>query len=77
MVVSLEEVIPLAKRKGSRRFSPAWFLIVIGLVIALYLAVLLPVVGWFIVLPALCLWSFGAAALTLLSRSRREAVDVE
>lgn len=38
--------------------------------IALYLAILIPVVGWFILLPALCLWSFGAAALTLASRRK-------
>jgi cell division protein FtsB len=39
IIVSLEEVIPLAKRKGGRRFSPTWFVVVIGLVIALYLAI--------------------------------------
>lgn len=44
---------------------------------ALYLSVLLPVVGWFIVLPALCLWCFGTAAMSLFSRSRQEAVGVE
>jgi hypothetical protein len=37
---------------------------------ALYVAALTPMVGWFLVLPALCLWSFGAAALTLVSRQR-------
>jgi hypothetical protein len=42
---------------------------------ALYVAVLTPFVGWFLVLPALCLWSFGAAALTLVSRQRPAAVE--
>ena len=45
--------------------------------ITLYLAALLPVMGWFIVLPALCLWSFGTAALTLVSRNRKEPMDTE
>jgi hypothetical protein len=44
---------------------------------ALYLAVLVPLVGWFLLLPALCLWSFGAAALTLLARRKREPVSAE
>ena len=44
---------------------------------ALYLAVLLPVVGWFLALPALCLWSFGTAALTLFSRNRQGTAEVE
>jgi cell division protein FtsB len=39
MVVSREEVIPLAKRKEGRRFSPTWFVVIIGLVIVLYLAI--------------------------------------
>jgi hypothetical protein len=45
--------------------------------VTLYLAILAPVVGWFIVLPALCLWSFGAAALTLVSRRKAKPVDIE
>jgi hypothetical protein len=44
---------------------------------ALYLVVLLPVVGWFIVLPALCMWCFGTAAMTLISRRPRESLGVE
>jgi hypothetical protein len=45
--------------------------------VALYLAVLLPLVGWFLLLPTLCLWSFGAATLTLLARRKREQVNPE
>lgn len=44
---------------------------------ALYLAALVPFVGWFLLLPALCLWSFGAAALTLASRREREPLGAE
>jgi MFS family permease len=43
---------------------------------ALYLAALMPLVGWFLLLPALCLWSFGAAALALASR-RKPSPSVE
>jgi hypothetical protein len=43
---------------------------------ALYLAAFVPVVGWFLLLPALCLWSFGAAALALVSRKGPAAEDV-
>jgi hypothetical protein len=39
--------------------------------IGLYLAALLPVAGWFLLLPALCLWSLGATILALISRRRR------
>jgi hypothetical protein len=44
--------------------------------VALYLAAFVPVVGWFLLLPALCLWSFGAAALALVSRQRPATEDV-
>jgi hypothetical protein len=43
---------------------------------ALYLAAFVPVVGWFLLLPALCLWSFGAAALALVNRQRPAVEDV-
>lgn len=39
---------------------------------ALYLAVWVPAVGWFLLLPALCLCSFGTAALTLVNRYKAE-----
>jgi hypothetical protein len=55
------------------RETTRWNEVVAGSV-ALYLAVLLPVVGWFFALPALCLWSFGAAALTLFDRNRQSAI---
>jgi hypothetical protein len=58
------------------RETTRWNEIVTGGV-ALYLAALLPVVGWFLVLPALCLWCFGTAALTLFSRNRQDAAEVE
>ena len=45
--------------------------------LALYLAVLAPVVGWFLLLPGLCLWSFGGAALALAGRQKAEPVDTE
>jgi len=48
---------------------------IVGGSVALYLAALVPFAGWFLLLPALCLWSFGAAALTLTSRRRAEMVD--
>ena len=44
--------------------------------VALETAVLVPGVGWFLLLPALCLWSFGAAALALVNRQRAEAMDI-
>jgi hypothetical protein len=44
--------------------------------VALYLAAFTPVVGWFLLLPALCLWSFGAAALALVSRRRSATEEV-
>jgi hypothetical protein len=44
---------------------------------ALYLAVMVPLAGWFLLLPALCLWSFGAAALTLLARRKQEPISSE
>jgi hypothetical protein len=44
--------------------------------VALYLAAFTPAVGWFLLLPALCLWSFGAAALALVSRKRLATEDV-
>jgi hypothetical protein len=43
---------------------------------ALYLAAFVPGVGWFLLLPALCLWSFGATALALVSRKRPAVQDV-
>ncbi len=58
------------------RETTRWSEIIAGSV-ALYLAALLPVVGWFIVLPALCLWCFGTTALTLLNRNRQGAVEAE
>jgi hypothetical protein len=62
---------------GLREREPTrWNAIVAG-GIALYLAVLVPVVGWFIVLPAVCLWCFGTAALTLFSRNRQDTAEVE
>jgi hypothetical protein len=61
----------LREREGTR-----WDELVAGGV-ALYLAVLVPVLGRFIVLPALCLWTFGAAALALVSRPRAEAMGPE
>jgi hypothetical protein len=53
------------------RDTTRWGEIVAGGV-ALDLAILVPVVGWFVLLPALCLWSFGAAALALVSRRKAE-----
>jgi hypothetical protein len=53
------------------RDTTRWGEIVAGGV-ALDLAILVPVVGWFILLPALCLWSFGAAALALFGRRKAE-----
>lgn len=50
---------------------------IVGGSIALYLAILIPVMGWFILLPALCLWSFGAAALTLASRRKPKTLNTE
>jgi hypothetical protein len=50
-----------------------WAELVVGGV-ALDLAMLVPAAGWFILLPAVCLWSLGAATLTLLSR-RSAPVD--
>jgi hypothetical protein len=58
------------------RETTRWNAIVAGGV-ALYLAALLPVMGWFIVLPALCLWCFGTAALTLFGRNRQDTAEVE
>jgi hypothetical protein len=59
-----------------KRETTRWGEVIYGSV-ALYLAILAPVVGWFIVLPALCLWSFGAAALTLVSRRKTNAMESE
>jgi hypothetical protein len=44
--------------------------------LALDLAILVPVVGWFILLPALLMWSFGAAALALVGRKQPEPADL-
>jgi hypothetical protein len=57
------------------RDATPWGEIVAGGV-ALDLAILVPIVGWFILLPALFLWSFGAAALALVSRQKAETADV-
>lgn len=43
--------------------------------VALDLAVLVPIVGWFLLLPGLFLWSFGAAALALVTREKVETAD--
>ena len=43
---------------------------------ALYLAAFVPGVGWFLLLPALCLWSFGATVLALVSRKGPATDDV-
>jgi len=43
--------------------------------VALYLAAFTPGVGWFLLLPALSLWSFGAAVLALVSRKRPATED--
>jgi hypothetical protein len=56
------------------RESTQWSEIVAGGV-ALDLAMLVPVVGWFVLLPALCLWSFGATALALVDRRATETMD--
>jgi hypothetical protein len=57
------------------RDTSPWGEIVAGSV-ALELAILVPVVGWFILLPGLFFWSFGAAALALVGRDRFAASDV-
>jgi hypothetical protein len=44
--------------------------------ISLYLATLLPIAGWFLLLPALCLWSLGATVLALVGRRQAEDADV-
>jgi hypothetical protein len=44
--------------------------------VALYLAAFVPVVGWFMLLPALSLWCFGAAVLALVGRPRPATEDV-
>jgi hypothetical protein len=65
-----------ARLHGLReRDATPWGEIVAG-GLALDLAILVPVVGWFILLPALFLWSFGAAALALVSRQKTETADV-
>ena len=60
-------------RLREQEAAPPWDEVVAGGV-ALYLTSLLPAAGWFLVMPALCLWSFGAAALTLTSRRKDEEV---
>jgi hypothetical protein len=64
------------ERLHALRDRPAspWAEIVAGSV-ALYLAAWMPVVGWFLLLPALCLWSFGAAALAVVSRQSPGVAD--
>jgi hypothetical protein len=58
------------------REATPWGEIVAG-GIALDLAILVPVVGWFILLPALLMWSFGAAALALVSKKQPGTSDLD
>jgi hypothetical protein len=58
------------------RDATRWHEIVAG-GLALYLAALVPAVGWFLLLPALCLWSLGTAVLTLASRNTASRTDRE
>jgi hypothetical protein len=44
--------------------------------ITLYVAALLPAVGWFLVLPALLFWSLGAAVLALMGGRRAAPAGV-
>ncbi len=56
-----------------RREATPWDEIVAGGT-ALFLSSLLPVAGWVFVLPALALWSFGTAAMTIAARRPAAAV---
>lgn len=58
------------------RETTRWAEIVSG-GLGLYLAGLVPFVGWFLLLPALCLWSFGAAALALVSRQKVQPKETQ
>lgn len=67
----------LARFVGSRLPSPAdsdrpWRAVVRGWVV-LYLASILPVLGWFLILPGALLAGFGAAVTGMLAPQRAEA----